>query len=460
MRLRRSWPGRVAGGGERSEFWLGDALPLASILERSGLPGSRAQPGARATGRAEPGSAIEAPAAGHVLKIAPTCFFADYGCHVRILEETLALQALGSRVTVCTYDLGRDFRGVRVRRAPRLPWRDSIHTGSTWHKLYVDALLGLRTAASAAARRPDVVHAHLHEGALIGWFVARASGAPLIFDFQGSLTAEMLDHDFLRPGSPLYRPLRALERRINRLADAIITSSANAKTLLARQFGYPSERIFPLPDSVNTERFRPRWEASPEKIALLRRHLGIPEGRKVVVYLGLLAEYQGSSQLLTAAKHILGQREDVHFVLMGHPGEERYRRTAHSLGIEPHVTFTGKIDYEVAPDYLAIGDVATSPKLSRTEANGKLLNYMAVGLPTVAYDTPVSREIMGPLGRYARAGDYVDLAAQVGALLDEPDAAALGRRLRRRAEEHFGWRDAGRRLMRIYEHVLERRAAR
>jgi len=35
--------------------------------------------------------------------IAPTSFFADYGCHVRILEEALIVQKMGNEITVCAY---------------------------------------------------------------------------------------------------------------------------------------------------------------------------------------------------------------------------------------------------------------------------------------------------------------------------------------------------------------------
>ena len=91
---------------------------------------------------------------------------------------------------------------------------------------------------------------------------------------------------------------------------------------------------------------------------------------------------------------------------MGYPGQDRYREAARQMGILDNVTFTGALPYEMAPTYLALGDVAVSPKMSATEGNGKLLNYMAVGLPTVTFDTPVSRELLGDLGLYAPWGTW------------------------------------------------------
>jgi glycosyltransferase involved in cell wall biosynthesis len=49
--------------------------------------------------------------------------------------------------------------------------------------------------------------------------------------------------------------------------------------------------------------------------------------------------------------------------------------------------------------------MAVSPKFSATEGSGKVLNYMALGQPIVAYDTPVHREYLGEAGVYAPAGD-------------------------------------------------------
>jgi glycosyltransferase involved in cell wall biosynthesis len=391
-----------------------------------------------------------------VLKVAPTSFFADYGCHVRILEETLAIQRLGARAAICTYPGGRDLFGLDIRRSAGVPWGNGVRVGSSYHRIYLDAFLEARVAWTALGYRPHLIHAHLHEGALIGLPIARALGVPLVFDFQGSLTSEMLDHEFIARDSPLFRPLRWLERRINRFADVILTSSHAAGDLLVEQFGVPRDRVHAVPDAVDPERFRARWEYRDDERARLRHQLGVPIDARLVVYLGLLAEYQGSGHLLRAAARLCAERPDVHFLLMGYPGQRRYQEYARYLGIADRVTFTGRVPYEQAPAHLALGDVAVSPKLSETEGNGKLLNYMAVGLPTVTFATPVSREILGPLGRSVALGDDAALAAEIGRLLDDPAGERLGRALRQRAIDRFSWLDAGRRIVEVYRAVADR----
>ncbi|MDP2726441.1 MAG: glycosyltransferase family 4 protein [Dehalococcoidia bacterium] len=389
-----------------------------------------------------------------VLKIAPTSFFSDYGCHVRIYEESLALQALGNQVTICTYHTGDDVKGLSIHRAMNTPWHNAVQVGSNIHKLYYDVLLFLEAARTALGLRPQIVHAHLHEGALIGYLISRALRAPLIFDFQGSLTSEMLDHNFLHRDSPFFRPLRLLERIVNRLPEAIVTSSKNAADILVRDFAYPANRVYTVPDCVNAERFRPRWQVpDQEGIREMKAQLGIPQDRKVVVYLGLLAEYQGIGTLLEAAAYLIQQRKlPVHFLIMGFPGEERYRFRAAQLGLSQWVTFTGRIPYLQAPDYLLIGDVAVSPKISETEGNGKLLNYMAAGLPTATFNTPVAREILGDLGVYAKQGDPKSLARALEfLLLEERAASEIALRLRLKAVRDHSWEKAGKQITEIYQ---------
>src|SRR5262245_24196113 len=148
----------------------------------------------------------------NILTLSPTMFFADYGAHVRILEEVTILQKLGHRVTILAYPNGRDIAGIQVRRCWGVPFNYRVIVGSSRHKIYLDVLLGLMSLCYVLRHKPDIIHAHLHEGGLIGWFLSKLTGAPLVFDFQGSLTAEMIDHHFLRPKSRFYKILRWLER--------------------------------------------------------------------------------------------------------------------------------------------------------------------------------------------------------------------------------------------------------
>jgi glycosyltransferase involved in cell wall biosynthesis len=399
----------------------------------------------------------------HILMIAPTSFFADYGSHVRILEEARILRRLGNRITLCTYHSGQDVDDLTIERTAGIPWRKGYEIGSSWHKIAFDALLSVKCATVVRRMRPDVIHAFLHEGALIGYPLSLLGSVlspskgrvPLVFDFQGSLTSEMIDHKFLQLDSLSHRLLYRLEELIARLPHALIANSHHAADLLADQFGCERRKIHIVPDCVDSDRFRPGVIDGEERLAL-KAKFGIPPGRKVVVYLGLLAEYQGIDLLLQAAVHLLESRSNVAFLIMGFPNVGLYQEMAERLGLAEHVAFTGRIPYEGAPSYLALGDVAVAPKISATEGSGKLLNYMAMGLPVVAFDTPVSREYLGERGVYVPRGDTLALAEALETLLDDPKRGmALGQQLRERATHYYLWPEAGEKILQIYREICQ-----
>jgi glycosyltransferase involved in cell wall biosynthesis len=383
-----------------------------------------------------------------ILMIAPTPYFSDRGCHVRIFEEAKALMARGHQVRIVTYHLGRDLEPVPVNRTLSVPWYGKQEAGPSWHKLYLDLLLLWKTVGVARVFKPDLIHAHLHEGVLIGWPVARLRKIPLLFDYQGSLSGESLNHGFFKNGSLLHRLFRYMETKIDGLADSILTSSTPGRQELISLWQQPHDRVTAFPDGVDTSVFcyHSRREA--------RQRLGLGDEVPVIVYLGLLNRYQGSDLLLQSAKLLIQQGRIFHLVIMGYPDQD-YRKKADDLCIASFVTFTGKVDYADAPQLLAAGDLAVSPKISETEANGKLLNYMACGLPVVAFDTPVNRELLGNDGMYAEYGDPSELArCMSNALSDREQLRQRGRRLRQRAVELFGWDRRGQQLETFYQQLL------
>jgi glycosyltransferase involved in cell wall biosynthesis len=240
------------------------------------------------------------------------------------------------------------------------------------------------------------------------------------------------------------------------LSPAILTSSHNARQVLVDEFGCRPEKVHTVPDCVDTRDFYPPTADEQAALAQRKADLGIAAERQIVVYLGLLAHYQGTDVLLQAAVHLVQQRENVHFLIMGFPAVEEYRQKAIQLGLDSHVTFTGKIPYHQAREFLAVGDIAVAPKLSATEGSGKILNYMAMGLPTVAFDMPVCREYLGDLGIYAEPADPLSLAQALDRGLSGNKDNATGARLRAVAKERYSWAHAADRILQAYHTVCQR----
>ena len=138
-----------------------------------------------------------------VLMVAPTPFFGDRGCHIRILEEVRALRGLGVETLVATYAVGRDHPEVRTVRAPRVPWVKTLPVGFSPHRPYLDGLLFGTTLRAARRFRPDILHGHLHEGAAIAAVVGRLVRRPAVADLQGSVAGEMIAHGHLPAGGPV-----------------------------------------------------------------------------------------------------------------------------------------------------------------------------------------------------------------------------------------------------------------
>lgn len=385
-----------------------------------------------------------------VLMIAPTPFFSDRGCHVRIFEEASSLINKGNEVTICTYHLGRDIGSIGIRRIINIPWYAKLDPGPSYHKLYLDFFLLLLSIRVAYTEKPDIIHAHLHEGGFIGLLPSKLLNIPLVMDIQGSLVEELLDHSFFSRNGFLYKVFTSLEKWIYKKTKLIFASSSRSADYIKEAFQIPEEKIVVIQDGVDPERFCP----CPKK-ERLRKELKIPVDKKIIVYLGTLNELEGIEILLEAVSILSKKRDDFCLLLMGYPNVEKYKELAVKLDLLKKVRFTGKIEYEKAPEYLSLGDIAVSAKVSKTEANGKLYNYIAMGLPTVAFDTPVAREALGELGIYAKFGDPLSLTKQLEALIcNEILCKELSLKLRDRAKKNFSWQVRTEEIMDTYRRLV------
>lgn len=387
-----------------------------------------------------------------ILIIAPTPFFADRGCHMHIAEQAYALQRKGYAVKIVTYHLGRDLQGLTTVRTVPVPWYKKLGPGPSWHKFYVDPLLLVTTWRVAMRFKPDIIHAHLHEGAILGWILKRMLGIPLVFDMQGSLTGELIAHNFPLIKATWLRNLwYKLEEIIDNMADAVLVQSTEMREEAEKRFKLPAKKIFMAYDGVSTQAFAPG-----ERDLELTQQLNIPSGKKIIVYLGGLSPHKGVDILLEAFPLVLEQIPNAFLLLMGYPHEEHYRKRVQSMGLQSYVRITGRVMYEEAPRYLRLGDIAVAPKRSQTEANGKIYTYMATGLPTIAFDTIMNREILGDLGIYVHdLNNPRGLAdAMIDLLNNDQRRKELASNVRIKAVRDYSWDAVADRITRAYEAAI------
>ena len=390
-----------------------------------------------------------------VLMLAPTPFFSDRGCHIRIYEEAKALVKLGVKVKIATYFAGQDMEGLELARAGKWVRYKKLAAGPSIKKPLIDLALLLQSRREIKEFKPDFIHCHLHEGAFIG-LLATGAGAggkkvPVILDYQGSLAAELFEHQrfFRVPG--IAGMMSATESGINSRVDAILL---NCESLGREIRANARLKCRVVGDGVDVERFSPQ----PKDPELLKK-TGLDPGLPVIVYLGLLNRYQGLELLLKAAAQLKNKNVKFQMLVMGYPLSD-YQERAQDMGLAGLVKFTGRMDYNQAQKWLALGDVAVAPKIARSESNGKILNYLAMGIPVVCFDKPVNRELAGDCAEYAALDPGSEeksaeaLALGMEKLLNDPGRRKeLSTKSRKRALENFKWEVVAGRILKAYQEL-------
>jgi glycosyltransferase involved in cell wall biosynthesis len=300
-----------------------------------------------------------------------------------------------------------------------------------------------------SSRRPDIIHAHLHEGALIGWggsLIFFWRKIPIVFDVQGSLVGELEAHGYFQKHKYLKRIFWTIEYLITRMTDRFVCSSKNTVDILRNEFGVNVEKLVLVNDGADEFQISENMSVSAG--------LALPENKAIVIYTGALQEAKGLGYLCDTLLQAKKRNIACHFLVVGYP-EKVMRDFCEKNQLQDMCTLAGRVPYDQLGNYLVLADMALEPKLSASgEASGKLLNYMRAGLPVVCFDTTSNREILGECGYYAPAKSG-DLLGQINAVIAEPvRASEIGAVGRLRVSERFSWDVAGEKIHNVYKLCL------
>ena len=274
-------------------------------------------------------------------------------------------------------------------------------------------------------------------------------GHRVVYEVNGLPSIEM-SHTWPDAAPRTLAKIRELERFCLDRSDAVVVPSRVIGEAVGA-LGVPDDKIHLVPNGAEVRETPPRPPGAPERY---------------VVYVGALQPWQGLDVLLRAFAR-LADLPDLRLVICASVRERAakpVRRLAENLGVADRVVWRFTLPHHEVAAWLAHAEVSVAPltgcarNLDQGCAPLKVIESMAAGVPVVASDLPAVRELVtdGEHGRLVPADRPAELARAVRILLEYPhEAAAMGRRGRRRIEEGLTWAHSRARLAEVYRSLTE-----
>jgi glycosyltransferase involved in cell wall biosynthesis len=240
-------------------------------------------------------------------------------------------------------------------------------------------------------------------------------------------------------------PRNALQRFVLRTVDGVVTNSH----ALARELGVIPRAMLSVHQGIDLDPYD-----KAEARSVLRGRLNLPDARPLAVYTGkLYYPYEEIGQIVEAAADPASS--GTLFVLVGGRDDhvQLWRDDVARRGID-NVVFTGFVPPSVVHEYQVAADVLllyypSGMQLNAYRSPGKLFAYMAAGVPIVAVDLPVLREVLGdpPAATLVPPDSPEELARAVqGVLTNRKRPLELARDARARVS-HFTWDERARQVV-------------
>ncbi len=287
------------------------------------------------------------------------------------------------------------------------------------------------------------------------WLLAvpyRLFGKRFIYD-QHDLCPELyLSREGTDREGLIFRTLLWLERKSYQTAAAVISTNETYKSFAIRRGGRDPGSVFIVRNGPDLNKFHPVEPRNDLK----------KNGEILVGYLGNINLQDGVDHLLTAAKQIVldRDRKDIRFVLVGGGAyQPELVKLSKRMGLTDCVTFTGRLPDHQMLETLCACDICVQPDpynpLNDASTMNKVMEYMALGKPVIAYDLKETRFSCGDAAIYADPHDPDDLGRKI---LELADDAGLRSRMasmgRERVEKVLAWPLSVPHLIAAYEHAL------
>lgn len=375
----------------------------------------------------------------------------------RVWQETNTLKRAGFRVAVIcpkskTYTKSYErLEGVDIYRYPLLIEADDSIAGYFLEFVYC-WFATLRLALRAYRKCPfQIIHACNPPDTYFAIaLLFRPLGVKFIFDHHDLCPDLYVAKGNVRRGI-VYRTLLFLERLTLRTADMVIASNESYRQIAKTRGAVPDRKIVVVRSGPRRE-WAQLCSPNPE----------LKQGRRyLIVFLGQIGKQDGVDCLLRAIciyRHYYAN--DTLFVIIGGgPCQPDMRRLAAELGVSDCVRFTGRVSDEQLCSYLATADVCVDPdpwtEFTNVCTMNKIVEYMSVGKPIIAFDLLEHRRSAQEAACYIEPNDVTKFATGIRQLLeDEPRRERMSKFAKDRFQRALAWEVSEENLVRGYDELL------
>ena len=350
----------------------------------------------------------------------PPNIYGGVGIHLKYLTAELKKKC---KIEVRTWGKGESNGKIKVKRYLP-PKNNKISETVHWNGQLVEERID-----------SDIVHCHTWYTAYAGYVAKRLYKKKLI------ITAHSLEPS--RPwkaeqlGKTGYEMSTMLERMGYEAADMVIAVSKEMKRDVSRFYGVKRSRIVVIPNGIDLEKYKA--ETKPGDY---------------VLFVGRLSKQKGIMTLVDAAKDVKGK-----IVLLTGKADtkELELELKEKLKKLNNVKWINKmVSEEQLIDYYSKAAVFCCPSIY--EPFGIInLEAMALKKPVVASAVGGIKDVVTKkTGILVKPNNPKRLAKALNYLLDNPEAAQrMGEEGRKRAEEHYSWKNVAEQTLRAYRKCLQ-----
>jgi glycosyltransferase involved in cell wall biosynthesis len=348
--------------------------------------------------------------------------------------KTLA-QAGYDVVLIAQHDRNGVVDGVKIIAIPKPRNRFYRIFGLTWKAFFL-----------ALKQKADVYHFHDPELLPIGMLLKFFTHAKVIYDVHEDVSEQILTKSWIpallrRPWAVMFN---FVEKLLARWVDAVVVATKG----IAEKF----RRLNPIvvhnyPDHTLLLNPMPATE--------------VKKG-KVLIYVGGISRIRGAVEMVRALE-FLEHIPDLRLDLIGRFEPPELERELRELPGYQRVRFLGWLPWEEAWEHAGAASIGLllflpAPNHERSLPN-KLFEYMAAGLPVIASNFPLWKEIVegNNCGLCIDSLNPKAIAKAIEYLLEHPEEVRkMGENGRRAVLEKYNWEQEAKKLLAMYKNLMKK----